>query len=53
MLKQIIQLILSGIAIILALDFLGFVAWILSGQSPAGDMYYLGSITAHILKAIL
>jgi len=53
MLKQITQLILSVIAMILAIDFLGFVAWILSGQSPAGDMYYLGSITASILRAIL
>jgi len=52
MLKQITQLILSVIFIILAIDFLGFMAWIISGQYPA-DSFYLGSITAHILQAFL
>jgi hypothetical protein len=39
-------------AAIMAVDVLGFMAWILSGQYPA-DNFYIGTITAHILRAIL
>lgn len=48
--------ILQGIAWallgIITLDALGFIAWAFSGQYPA-DGCYLGTITAHILRAIL
>jgi hypothetical protein len=37
---------------ILAIDFLVFCGWIISGQHPV-DGFYIGSITANILKAIL
>ena len=36
----------------LAIDMLAFIAWALSGQHPV-DNFYIGSITAHILRAIL
>lgn len=37
---------------ILAIDFIVFCGWIISGQHPV-DGFYIGSITANILKAIL
>lgn len=43
---------IGGIALaLLALDFFGFAAWVLSGQTPA-DGFYIGTITAHLLKAL-
>lgn len=43
----------GGIALaILAIDFVGFVAWVGSGQVPA-DGFYVGRITAEIIKAII
>lgn len=38
--------------LILFIDFCGFVAWVASGQHPA-DGFYIGAITANILKLIL
>lgn len=44
--------IIGGVALgILAFDFFGFCMWILSGQQPL-DNFYIGTITAHILRAI-
>lgn len=40
------------VVVVLIIDFLGFVAWIVSSQSPL-DSFYVGSITAHTLKAIV
>lgn len=37
---------------ILAIDFLVFCGWIISGQHPV-DGFYVGSITANILKVII
>jgi len=37
---------------ILIIDLIGFTAWIASGQHPV-DGFYIGSITANVLKAIL
>lgn len=37
---------------ILAIDALGFIAWLLSGQYPA-DAYYIGTITAHTLELFI
>jgi len=37
---------------ILVVDFFGFMAWALSGQQPV-DGFYLGAITANILRAII
>jgi len=43
----------TGIALaVLIVDFMGFASWIASGQVPA-DGFYLGRITAEIIKAIL
>lgn len=43
----------TGIALaILVIDFMGFASWVASGQVPA-DGFYLGRITAEIIKAIL
>ena len=39
-------------AVIIAVDIFGFMAWVLSGQIPA-DNFYVGAITANILRAIL
>lgn len=36
----------------LAIDMLAFIAWALSGQHPV-DNFYIGSVTAYILRAIL
>ena len=32
----------------LALDVLGFMLWVISGQVPV-DSFYVGTITAHVL----
>lgn len=37
---------------ILAIDFLAFLLWIVSGQTPV-DEFYIGSITSNILQAII
>jgi len=43
----------SGVAIaILAIDLLGFLAWVLSGQVPV-DGFYVGAITTNMLKMLL
>ena len=50
--KNILQFTGMLFGAIVFIDFLGFTAWIISGQMPS-DSFYLGSITANILKAIL
>lgn len=35
--------------IIAFIDFCGFTLWVASGQFPA-DNFYIGTITAHVLK---
>ena len=50
----IIMLAIAGLAY-LALDFLGLVAWVLSGQVPEGGFntgYYLGKISYIIISLI-
>lgn len=42
----------TALAVILALDFFAFTLWIVSGQHPV-DGFYLGAITANIIKTIL
>lgn len=37
---------------VLALDALGFMLWAMSGQLPV-DQFYIGTITAHIVRAFL
>jgi len=45
--------ILGGVAfVVLLADMLGFALWVMSGQYPV-DEFYLGTITAHVLRAIL
>ena len=50
--KNIIKIVGGVIIAVLALDFLGFTAWVLSGQYPVDD-FYIGTITAHVLRAII
>lgn len=38
--------------VIIAIDFLGFMAWAMSGQRPV-DNFYVGTITTHALQAII
>ncbi len=47
-----IKAITATLALILTIDAFGFFAWIMSGQVPA-DNYYLGTLTAHVLRALL
>lgn len=45
--------IIAGLALaILIIDFVGFASWVASGQVPA-DGFYVGRITAEIIKAII
>lgn len=49
---KIAQTILTIIAIVLVIDFAGFVLWASSGQKPV-DNVYVGTITAHALSAVI
>lgn len=40
------------VMILLAIDCIGFLVWGLSGQFPV-DNFYIGSITKHVLQAVL
>ena len=46
------QIALTVIAVVLAIDFLGFTAWAMSGQRPVYN-FYVGTITTHALQAII
>lgn len=50
--KHITETIGAIIAVIMLLDVMGLMAWLISGQAPT-DNIYIGTITAHILRAIL
>lgn len=49
--QKIIKFSLTALVTLLALDFIGFIAWGMSGQLPV-DGFFLGTITKHILQAI-
>jgi hypothetical protein len=44
--------ILTAIAIILAIDFIAFTFWVMSGQLPV-DSFFIGGITAKLLGIII
>ena len=46
----IIMLAIAGLAY-LALDFIGLIAWAMSGQTPEG--FYLGEVTCKVLSNII
>jgi hypothetical protein len=46
------QAIAISVVAIMFIDFMGFMAWIISGQNP-DDGLYIGSITTNLLKIIL
>ena len=46
-----LKVIVLAIAICFILDFIGFTAWVLSGQFPV-DNFYLGTGTAHLIGLI-
>ena len=48
---KIIKTIFYIALVILAIDFVGFMFWAMSGQYPI-DGFYVGSITTHILQAV-
>lgn len=48
---KIAQTILTIAVVIIAVDFLGFLAWGMSGQMPV-DGFYVGAITRNILQAV-
>ena len=50
--KSILSVLVWIVAIVLVIDFIGFMAWGLSGQYPA-DSFYIGAITRNILQALL
>lgn len=50
--KNTLQIAFTIVAVILVIDFLGFMAWAMSGQHPV-DGFYVGAITTNVLKAIL
>ena len=47
-----LKIIIYTILIILAIDLVGFIAWIVSGQLPV-DNFYIGTITANIIKLFI
>jgi hypothetical protein len=50
--KKILQTIGTVALVIMMIDMIGFMAWVYSGQHPM-DNFYVGTITAHILKLFL
>lgn len=49
--RDTLQMALALAVGLLALDVLGFVFWVASGQYPT-DGFYLGTITAHVLAVL-
>lgn len=45
------QYIINAILTVLAVDVIGFVFWVASGQFPL-DNFYVGTITAHIIRFV-
>lgn len=52
MIKKILVTITYILAIVMIIDFLGFIAWVASGQTPV-DGFYVGRLTTELLKLIL
>lgn len=50
--KTVLQYLLAIALVIVLVDFFGFVSWVASGQQPL-DGYYVGTLTAHTLRALL
>lgn len=50
--KAILNIAVTAIIVIVAIDFIGFIAWAMSGQQPEGS-FYIGSMTTHIIRAII
>lgn len=50
--KKTLTTIATVAAIILLIDFAGFLAWGMSGQHPV-DNFYVGTITTHALRAVI
>lgn len=50
--RDTIKFIGGVIVAVLFVDAFGFMAWVASGQYPV-DNFYIGTITAHILRAIV
>jgi hypothetical protein len=50
--KEILKIIGGTVIGLLAIDFVGFIAWVMSGQFPA-DNFYIGTITTHIIKLFI
>lgn len=49
--KTILYILLSTVGVILTIDFIGLVAWTLSGQFPP-DNIFVGRITLELLRLI-
>jgi hypothetical protein len=50
--RDILKIIGGALAGVLLIDAFGFMAWLLSEQHPT-DNFYIGTITAHILKIFI
>jgi len=52
---QLLKYILAIVVIALAIDFLAFLAWAISGQHPQNinSWNYAGTITTHLIRAII
>jgi hypothetical protein len=46
---NILSKIATAIVTLVAIDFAGFIGWIVSGQTPV-DGFYLGRITVEVIK---
>ena len=51
--KLITTYLFYGLAIILALDLMGFIAWVVSGRVPIDDSVFIGVITTNIIKIFI
>lgn len=47
-----LKITLTIVAVVIAIDFIGFFAWAMSGQQPV-DNFYVGSLTTHTLRAVI
>ena len=50
--KNILQIIGGAALGVLLADALGFMLWVLSGQTPL-DNFYIGTITAHVVAWVV
>jgi len=50
--KNILKIVGGVIIAVLLVDALGFIFWVLSSQYPL-DNFYIGTIMAHVLRAII